>query len=492
LTTLRTTEIPSVVPLVSRRWWTGPRVTALGMLILQLTWVLAVPPFRGSDEFDHVYRAAAAARGQIFVAPEEATRGTGAWLEVPNDIVRAAQPQCEILPYTHDEDCVGTQHGGTTRIASGAGRYFPAFYAVIGAAALPFHGHTAFYVMRLATVMLSWLLFCLALGATRRWARTLWPTASLAVASTPVLVFSASIVAPNGIELMAALALWMSVLGLLSVPDRHDRYLAIAAAVSGSVLVTTRSLGPIWCLLILLTALVATRPSISQLKVLLSRTTSRIAAAVVLVATIVSTVWILTMHTFNIGQSMQEHISTAHRLRLVMEMEVLWVLQSIAAFPFRDQQTKTPVYACYLVLFVGLLYLGFRVARPPVRLGIGLALFVAVAFPTLSALNPDTYPGLWQGRYGLPYAVGIVVFVGFALERSGHRLTTRLRIAVLGLFVVAQAIGPADVLRQGQRRPLSDYGEFPHPATFVIVLSAAIGAGLLWWAASRAPERAGT
>jgi len=490
------TSVPTVEKadeaVVSRPPLSGFRMVALGMLILQLTWVFAVPPFRGSDEFDHAYRAAAAARGQWFVTPAKATRGTGAWLEVPNDIVHAARPQCQNLPYTHDEDCVGTPHGSTTRIASGAGRYHPLFYAVIGTAALPFHGDTAFYVMRLATVLLAWLLFCLALAATRRWATTAWPTAAIAVASTPVLVFSASIVAPNGVEMMAGLALWASMLGILGEPTRHHRFLLVAATLSGSVLVTLRSLGPMWCLLILLTVLVATRPSVPDLKVLLSRTSSRVAAAVVLVATILSTTWIVTMHTFDIGQSVQDPISTARRLRLVARMEVLWVFQTIAAFPFRDQPTKTPVYACYLVIFIGALYLGFRLSRRPMRVAIGLSMFLAVAFPTLSALNPHTYPGLWQGRYGLPYAVGIVVLVGYALDRAGHRLTPRMRVTVLALFVVAQAIGPADVLRQGARDPLSDYGSFPHPPTALIALAAATGAAVLWWAASARPARAST
>lgn len=472
-------------------WRPGIRWVAAGMLLLQLTWVFAVRPFGGTDEFDHTYRAAAAARGQWFVAPADATRGTGAWLDVPNDIVRAAQPQCEALPYTHTEDCVGTPHGDDmTRIASGAGRYHPLFYALIGTPALPFHGVAAFYVMRLATVLLSWLMFCLALAASRRWARTPWPMASIVIASPPVLVFSLSIVAPNGVELMAGLALWMAMLGLFKDPTRHDRFLIIAAGISGTVLTTVRSLGPMWCLLIPLVALVATRPSIADLKVLLNRTSSRFVAGIVFVATVLSTVWILVMHTFNIGQEVQDHISTAHRLRLVGHMEVLWVFQTIAAFPFRDQQTKTPVYACYLALFIGALYLGIRFANKQLRTAIWLALFVAVAFPTISGLNPNTYPGLWQGRYGLPFGVGIVILCGLALERHGYRLSTRLRLTVLALFVTAQSIGPVDVFRQGQRLHLSDYSSFPHPPAALIAVAAAIGAGILWWAAS-APSRAG-
>jgi len=288
------------------RW----RWIAAGMLILQLTWAFAVPPFRGSDEFDHVYRAAGAARGQWFLAPADATRGTGAWLDVPSDIVRAARPHCQELPYTQDVDCVGTPNGATTRIASGAGRYHPLFYVLAGTPALPFGGDTAVYVMRIATVLMAWLLFCLAISATRRWARTRWPMAALALASTPVLIYSCSIVAPNGVEMMAGLALWASLVGLMQDREPPDGFLFVSTAIAGTVLVTTRALGPMWCLLILAVVLVAVRPTPCQLKSLAKRRSARITAGAVFAATVMSTAWTLSMHTLNIGQEVQKHIST--------------------------------------------------------------------------------------------------------------------------------------------------------------------------------------
>lgn len=474
-------------------WLSGTRLMALGMLVLQITWVFAVPPFRGSDEFDHAYRAAAAARGQIFVAPSDATRGTGAWLDVPVDIVKAAQPQCEDLKYTHHGDCIGTREGGSARVASGAGRYNPVFYVVVGLPALPFDGTAALYVMRLATVAVSWLLFCLALNATRRWAKTAWPTAAIALASTPVLLYSSSIVAPNGVEMMAGLVLWTATLGLLRRRPEVDSSLILAAAVGACVLVTTRSLGPLWCLLALVTILVATRPTISELRSMLGRRSSVIAAAAVGAATLLSVAWIVGMGSLNIGQNLSgEHLAYGRRLTLLLRNEPLWTLQSIAAFPLRNEPTRTPVYACYLVLFIGLAVLGFRAARqrPSLRTAIVGAIVLTSAIPFAMGLNPDSYPGLWQGRYALPYSVGIALLIGFALELAGTRMTQRLRVAVLLLFVTAQAIGPVDVLLKGRRHRLSDWADFPHPAPAVLAVVGAAGAALLWWGASRRPDRA--
>src|SRR4051794_39105891 len=108
------------------------------MLVVQIAWILAVPAFRGSDEFDHTYRAAAVARGQWIATPSNATRGTGAFVTVPRDIVEAASAECHRLPYTKPVDCVPRGKGRMVQIASGAGRYNPVFYFLVGAPALPF------------------------------------------------------------------------------------------------------------------------------------------------------------------------------------------------------------------------------------------------------------------------------------------------------------------------------------------------------------------
>jgi hypothetical protein len=148
-----------------------------------------------------------------------------------------------------------------------------------------------------------------------------------------------------------------------------------------------------------------------------------------------------------------------------------------------------PVYACYLLIYAGLLYLGLRVAR---RVGsralataIVLAIVLASLVPFVIGLDPHAYPGLWQGRYGLPYSVGIAVLIGYALDRSGARLTSQLRVAVLMLFVTAQVVGPVDVLRKADRHRLSDYADFPHVPAPVLAVAATMGAALLWWGASR-------
>ena len=77
----------------------------LGTLLMQAAWWLALPPFRGTDEFDHAYRAAAVAGGQWRPSGEIAAHGRGELVTVPRSLVSAAEPVCSSYPYTGHDNC---------------------------------------------------------------------------------------------------------------------------------------------------------------------------------------------------------------------------------------------------------------------------------------------------------------------------------------------------------------------------------------------------
>lgn len=465
---------------------TGVRLMAAGMLLLQLGWMVMLPPFRGVDEFDHVYKAAAVARGDWFPTPTDATRGTGAWVEVPTDIVQAAQPHCLTLIYTKAADCIGYPHGDTTEVGTGAGRYNPLFYAVVGTPALPFHGNTADYVMRIATILCCWLLFCAALVATRAWARTAWPYVALAVASTPVMIYSASFVAPNGVEIMAGMAFWAALIGLTRTEGPTRNRLLVLATVAGSVLVTVRSLGPVLALLCIATVWIATRPPRAWFAELLRSRLTWLCAAVVFVAAALSTAWVIGMKSLNIAQQLEEPITLGTRIGYLAHNVPLWFLQSIAAFPHRDEPTQPAVYACYLLLFIGFTVLGLRAARGRLLAAAIFAFVVSSAFPFALGLNPDAATGVWQGRYMLPYAVGIALLLGVALDgRRGPG--GRVRLVGFLLFATAEVVSTLDVLHRTTHGYIADYDSFPHVPAALVATLVTLGSAALWWGATRRP-----
>ncbi len=134
----------------------------VGILLAQAAWILALPPFRGSDEFDHAYRAAGVASGQWRLT-EYAREGRGMVVEVPADLVAAASGQCDSLKYTGHDNChpISDAGDGRVTVATAAGNYNPLFYWVIGTAAKPFHGAAALYAMRIATAVLCAVGFAL-------------------------------------------------------------------------------------------------------------------------------------------------------------------------------------------------------------------------------------------------------------------------------------------------------------------------------------------
>ena len=463
-----------------RRW-----TMLAGLCGLLAVWILVIPPFAGSDEHDHAYRAAAAAQGQWGIDPVAATRGTGAFLRVPAHIVEAAQIECEDLSYTEARDCVGTVAGSDRIVASGAGRYHPLFYAVVGTAAKPFEGSAALYAMRIATALLAAGFVLLAVRSASTWARTRWPYVGIAVACTPVALYSSTVAAPNGVEMMSALALWMSLLGLLLAPPEAIRGLAVSAGISGAVLATLRPLGPLWCLLILGIVLVAISPVHGRVSVLLRNPFALGGAGLVLLSAVQSTVWVLAVDALKLGVEGESHTSVGHRLGVAATQFPAWVLQTIAAFPLRNDASHPAVYGCYLILFGVLVVLGLRSGTRRVRIAIGLVVCIVLLFPYATTVQSwDQYRAAWQGRYGLAVAMGIVLLATYALDRSGRTVRGPLGLALMLLYVTAQTLGPAHTLLLEQSQsPQVGSAAWIQPSLALTILLAGVSATVLWWGA---------
>ena len=139
--------------------------------------------------------------------------------------------------------------------ASPAARYNPAFYALIGTVAKPFHGYPAVFAMRAVAMVLCAALCGFAVAITRRFAATRWPMVAVLVTATPMVTYSTTLAAPNGVELSSALLLWSVLLALArpEVATAQGRKLILIGAVSAATLATVRGVGPLWLALIVVT-----------------------------------------------------------------------------------------------------------------------------------------------------------------------------------------------------------------------------------------------
>ena len=185
---------------------------------MQAAWVLVVPPFRGLDEHDHAYKAAAVARGTGRPHHEEGTDAA----RVPG---RAARPRGgrPTRSASPSQYTALTTAGPRARRATGWSgcpaarrRYNPVSYFLIGTAARAFDGTAALYAMRAVSALASAVLIALAAVALRRWARTPWPAVAFLLTATPTMLYTTSVAAPNGVEVAGAMLVWSALLGLVA------------------------------------------------------------------------------------------------------------------------------------------------------------------------------------------------------------------------------------------------------------------------------------
>jgi hypothetical protein len=421
----------------------------LGSLLLQTAWILAVPPFRAIDEFDHAYRAAAVADGQWVAPGALPAQGRGELVRVPASIVADANPACAALGYTGRDNCnpVDQLGEGQVTVASAASRYNPVFYWVIGSAAERLEGADALYVMRAVGALLSSLLIAGAAWVTTRWARTWWPLIGLAAALTPVTIYSTSVAAPNGVEVTAALGVWMALLGLQRLEPADQGPLIVAAALFAVPLAVVRGLGPVWLASILAVWLVGTglKPALTTLS--RHRKLVAVCSAIVVSATAAASVWTMAVGSMELddnGPFPDPVVGTLSQLPV-------WFLQSIAAFPLRNEPAPTFVYAAGGIVIASLIGLGAWRSSGGTRRALLATSGLALGIPL--ALQMSTYVqfgSVWQGRYGWPLSMGVLLLAAAALDDSPakHRLVCAGLRCAAALWLAAHTASTVDVSLQ--------------------------------------------
>ena len=425
-----------------------PFLLAFGMLLAQSGWLLSVPAFRGPDEFDHAYRAAAVARGEWAPSGRQAENGRGELLTVPQALVEAASPECRAAGYTGRDNCtpVARHTDGSVEVAGAAARYHPAYYWLVGKAAGSDDGTTMLYKMRIVSMLLSVALVSLSGWAVSLWARTRWPLAALLACLSPVVVYSSIVVAPNAVEILAALSLWLSLLGLTrrDLSMSVERALLWASVPAAVVLATVRTLGIGWlALCVLASAAVLSRglPAVVRR----NRSTVVICSSVVLLAVAAGGTWL----RFAAPNRPEEHLDNPDAVAGSLIQLPVWVLQTISAAPGRTDPAPVLVYLLCGAVIGSLVVTGLRFGDRRLRLVLTCVGVLSLAGPLVVTLLTYRDVGVvWQGRYGMPLSLGVILLAGLALDRPACRVTTRPGWLFLGglLWAIGHTIVVVDVL----------------------------------------------
>lgn len=474
------------------------RITALavaGLAALQVAWIAVMIPYFGIDEFDHGYRASSVAAGHwegtSDVVP--ATLGRGDLISVRSDVATAARPACLARVYTGPWNCNPVRSAGPGRvlIASAASRYNPAYYAVVGTVAAPWHGNANLMVMRAMTALLSALLFALAVWVVLGISRTVWPLAAVVLAALPTTVYSSAVAAPNGVEMFAGIALWACLLALFEgAIARRERAVAYGgSALAGVVLANTHTLGLLWCALTAVMMVLAYGPGRAWRTLRPRGGRELLAALGLLGGAAFELAWVLTTHVNDPGSV--QAVVTQSPWPSVVEGLVLWPFQTIGAIPMRDDPAPTLTMGLFAAVLLVLLVAAVGRAGLRTRRSASIVAVLGLSYVVPAVLTLRSYHQIgpiWQGRYAAPFTAGAIVLAGLALDRA-PAVRPRVVAVLLGSGVLAVVTGHLTALVsvtrvQAEHTALVAATGWSRPSVLVLTLMCGVTAAS-WWAAGR-------
>lgn len=411
-------------------------IALLAVLIAEAAWIIAVPPFRGSDEVDHVYRAAGVARGQLHLS-QGAPHGRGLLVWVPTDIVTAAQKQCTALSYVGHDNCHAVETSGDrSLVATAAGGYDPFFYLVVGTLAKPFHGAAADYAMRVATALICAVLLAIGVGTMTFAGIGRWTSLGVLAALTPEVLFSGTIPSSNGVEMAIAFIVWAALLAAVRTDDdpRTQRFLLVVAGIAVFPLTFMRLLGPMWVVLIV-AAVVATIGSRHAWTIVRSH---RRVVATFVITTVVGVCWWATWQVIASHASGVQPDPDTKKWILAFNLPA-YTMQMVGAFPFRDEPAPLGVYPLAFCV-IGLLVVGAwrRGATARVRRAVFWIAVASLLVPVvLSLVFMPSAGAIWQGRYEIPFVIGFLPLCGLILDDAAFAPAETPRLIGLSAVFLA-------------------------------------------------------
>ncbi|GAA1977293.1 DUF2142 domain-containing protein [Catenulispora subtropica] len=499
----------------ARKWKTSPRrvwllaFAAFGLLAA--AWSLAMPADGTTDERQHLERAYGAVTGHL-LAPRSVdplVHRPGAAFAVPKSLL-PPNALCVYFPnYRQDRSWVAKpascQHPAPAtrakvRVVSWVGRYNPLYYLAVGSPLRFFPDMTGIVLSRLLAALLS-AAFCATAAVVAVRSRRPLLLAAMLTVLTPTTIALSSTVNPNGVEITAALLLWVCLVDVVR-PAYGGRSFAqpvllALAGVSGAVVLTVRAMGPFWFALAVGGALaIAER---SRIRELCRWRAARLVAAVWAVTGLLAVAWNVVSgndqvtHTLIAVHPADHRISTLLRVIAVdrvggwfteafaLDVQAPWVpmlwaaLSAAALIPLAMMRTRRVVVTALVVAAVSL----------------GVTVLLEIKF--LGTLGWSQY-----GRYFLPGLAGTAVLL--AADPATH-LPSALQRRVPRLFALGAAACQLWVLmvemtrvQGGPTAPVNPFAGSWHPAVGSPTVLAVAGLGaaalvaLVWTATAAETE----
>jgi Predicted membrane protein (DUF2142) len=463
----------------------------VGFFLLHAGWSFATPYNGPPDEVQHALRTAGILNGEIIGErnPKGAIQTVPASLSVgwcfPTKVGVAAD--CEREPGGDQSPLL---------VNTSAGRYNPVYYVVTGWPLGPWPNWTGILLSRLLNgAVMAALLACAVVGAAR-WSRHRALLAGAVVAITPMVAHLGGAINPSGVEIAAAVALFVALIAMVHEQQEGVNRVAVAlAGVSACAVVTSRFTGVLWLAVILGVVLVPS--SWARVKALARSRTVRAWSLVVGLSVVASLAWTSISGSADPASGDRGYPAIVIMRTALLDMWPNVANQMVGVMGWAETLMPRLVYVVWFAA-VGLLVLGGLVLGNRVERWRLLALFFGTFTPLLAMeiLTANQIGWFNQGRYFLPGAVGLPLLGAYILARHGgtaEQMRTLTRgLAVLLLPIHLGCLAYTMCRWQSGLRSLNPLeGSWSPPYGSVLPLALASGgiAVLMtfYWLASRIP-----
>ncbi|MFF1871785.1 DUF2142 domain-containing protein [Kitasatospora herbaricolor] len=426
-----------------RRLWV---VSFVLFFMLGGAFSLSTPMGASPDEHAHIIRAAAVARGQLggteVMVPHRVANIDGNFAETGVQLPAWYEDlktvnSCYVFRPERSAGCApGLGHSAEqiTEVTTAAGRYNPAYYAAVGWTSRVLDGVSGLYLMRLVSAAIGAALLASAMVAAAEWHRRSITVLGMLAAATPMSLFMIGMVNPSGAEIAAGTLVWSSVLPILMSPEPKllTRRLA-RLGIGATVLISIRPLGIIWFLGAVVGGLLLQERG--ALRSVLSRKSAWIWGLVVAATSASALAW-TALHPDHSVIDTPADLTVRKAARMSFDSSLTYIKQMIGYFGWLDTPTPAAPLLVWstVVLLLAMLALCFARLRETVAvLGIvaGIILIPVVA----QAAQAQQLGLIWQGRYLLPFAVGLpITAAAICVKRSPVNGMPWRRLVALSAF----------------------------------------------------------
>ena len=437
------------------------RIFALLSALITL-WILATPLMAYPDEPAHTIKAAAVARGQFFPGPGE-SYGNGVHVQVPSYIANIGSQRCFAFTREKSAACapnIPLDDTYTTIGVTSAGLYNPFYYWLVGLPSLVMSGAPAVFAMRIVSGLMSAAFYAAGFTALSRLRHPKWPIIAAAAATTPMVLFLASGINPNSLEVAASMAAFC---GFVSILENSRRlHLArpgiLAVGVSAATLANTRNVSLLWLLCGAVVACLFFRRS--DIAAVFRNRTLLIVASVSAVGVALGVLWNFVMLSAppSAGEApagisnVVEGLRPTNAFVTMLDRAFDFVPQYIGVAGWLDTPVPQAVMMFWGTLLMALLLSVFTMRPARLQLGFWVAIGMLAAVPALVQAALVTSSGyIWQGRYNLPLFAIAVISAGLALRFRSFKSTLvsrRLTKILLWTTCAAHLYGFVYILRR--------------------------------------------